>query len=347
MLLGLETSCDETAAAVLGPDGTLRSSVVGTQAAVHARYGGVVPEIAGREHVAALIPVVREALDQASIAESDLTGIAVTVGPGLIGSLLVGLSFAQGMAFRLNVPLAGVHHIEAHLLAVLLEREVAFPFLGLVVSGGHTHLYRVDRPGRYSLLGRTRDDAAGEAFDKAAVCLGLSYPGGVSIEKASRTGDPQRYGLPRGLQRDGSFDFSFSGLKTAVRLQAQQFGTPTERQVADLAASVQEAIVDSLVTKTLAAARHHGLETIVVAGGVAANKRLRSAFETRGGDIQAVFPDFSLCTDNAAMVACAGMHRMRVETPSLLSMRPRPAWPLEEVAWPSSPFSSESELVHE
>ncbi len=336
MILGIETSCDETAAAVVSRALEERASVVGTQAAVHARYGGVVPEIAGREHVAALIPVINEALRQADVRESELEAVAVTMGPGLIGSLLVGLSFAQGMALRLGIPLIGVHHIEAHLLAVLLERPVEFPFLGLVVSGGHTHLYHVERPGAYRLLGRTRDDAAGEAFDKAAVALGLPYPGGVSIEKASAGGERNRYAFPRALQRDEAFDFSFSGLKTAVRLQAQQLGALTEGQTADLAASVQEAIVDSLVTKTLAAADRHGLARIVVAGGVAANKRLRAVFDERRGSREVIFPAFRYCTDNAAMVACAGALRMRAAALTPLNVRPRPNWPLETLVWPET-----------
>jgi N6-L-threonylcarbamoyladenine synthase len=333
MILGLETSCDETAAAVIARPPRVLSSVVGTQSALHAKFGGVVPEIAGREHVAALIPVVREALAQAGVRESDLEAIAVTSGPGLVGSLLVGLQFAKGLAYRLGIPLIGVQHLEAHLLAVLLERPVTFPFLGLLVSGGHTHLYAVDRPGSYRLLGRTRDDAAGEAFDKGAVAIGLPYPGGPSIQAAAKLGDRDRYALPRGLEHDGSFDFSFSGLKTAIRLQAQSLGALNSDQVADLAASLQEAIVASLVKKTLAAAERHGFERIVVAGGVAANQRLRDVFAARAGKREVIFPSFALCTDNAAMVGCAGALRMAAGVTSGLELAARPQWPLATVSW--------------
>jgi N6-L-threonylcarbamoyladenine synthase len=334
MILALETSCDETAAAVIGRPPRILSSVVGTQSAVHAKYGGVVPEIAGREHVAALVPVVREALRQAHVEERELEAIAVTSGPGLIGSLLVGVNFAQATAFRLGIPLIGVHHLEAHLLAVFLERAVEFPFLGLLVSGGHSHLYVVERPGSYKLIGRTRDDAAGEAFDKGAVALGLPYPGGPSIQKAAATGDPHRYDLPRGLRHDGTFDFSFSGLKTAIRQQAQSLGTLNESLTADLAASLQEAIVDSLVTKTLAAADSLALPRIVVAGGVAANQRLRDMFAERSGRREVIFPSFTLCTDNAAMVGCAAALRLNTgKAPESRALRATPQWPLESVAW--------------
>jgi N6-L-threonylcarbamoyladenine synthase len=334
MILALETSCDETAAAVVARPPRVRASVVGTQSAVHARYGGVVPEIAGREHVAALVPVTRAALEQAGVRESELTAVAVTVGPGLIGSLLVGVNYAQATAYRLGLPLVGVHHLEAHLLAVFLERDVTFPFLGLLVSGGHTHLYGVDRPGSYRLLGRTLDDAAGEAFDKGAIALGLPYPGGPSIQAAAKLGDATRYALPRALRKEGNFDFSFSGLKTAVRAQAQALGALTEGQTADLAASLQEAIVDSVVTKALAAAGEFGFDRVVVAGGVAANQRLRDAFVARAGRREVIFPSFALCTDNAAMVGCAAAFRLAAgQSTDAFAVRAKPHWPLESVAW--------------
>lgn len=334
MILALETSCDETAAAVVAPPARLLASVVGTQTAVHAQYGGVVPEIAGREHIAALGRVVREALAQAGAAERDVTAVAVTSGPGLIGSLLVGVNFAQALAYRLGAPLVGVQHLEAHLLAVFLERQVDFPFLGLLVSGGHTHLYAVDRPGAYRLLGRTLDDAAGEAFDKAAVALGLGYPGGPAIQTAAALGERDRYGFPRALRRNDALDFSYSGLKTAVRQQVQSLGALSPAQTADLAASVQEAIVEPLVDKTLAAAARHGFARVVVAGGVAANARLRELFEARRGRVEVVFPSFALCTDNAAMVGAAASFKLTagaVELP--FELRARPNWPLELVQW--------------
>jgi N6-L-threonylcarbamoyladenine synthase len=337
-LLAFETSCDETAAAVVTRSLSLQSSVVGSQAAIHALYGGVVPEIAGREHVASLIPVYQEALKAAGIEERELEALAVTIGPGLVGSLLVGLSFAQGVAYRLGIPLIGVHHIEGHLLAVLLEREVTFPFLGLVVSGGHTHLYAIQRPGHYEQLGRTLDDAAGEAFDKSAALLKLPYPGGVSIDKIAPLGDRERYAFPRGLQRDPGHNFSFSGLKTSIRTQVEKLGNLTENQVADLAASLQEAIVDSLVTKTLRAAQERGFSRIVVAGGVAANRRLRQVFAERAaasGTCEVIFPSFSLCTDNAAMIGCVGALRLNAGAVDPLDISVRTHWPLDQVAWAS------------
>lgn len=334
MILALETSCDETAAAVVARPARLLSSVVGTQSALHAQYGGVVPEIAGREHIASLAPVVRDALAQAGVREADLEAVAVTSGPGLIGSLLVGVNFAQAFAYRLGVPLIGVQHIEAHLLAVYLERAVEFPFLGLLVSGGHTHLYAVDKPGSYRLIGRTLDDAAGEAFDKAAVALGLPYPGGPSIQTAAALGDRERYGFPRALRREDSFDFSYSGLKTAVRHQVQSLGALSSAQTADLAASVQEAIIEPLVDKTLAAAAKHGFARVVVAGGVAASARLREVFAARRGRTEVIFPSFGLCTDNAAMVGSAAAFKLAagaVDSP--FELRARPHWPLETVRW--------------
>ena len=336
MILALETSCDETAAAVVTRKPAIRSSVVGTQAAVHAPFGGVVPEIAGREHVAALIPVATRALEEAGIDESALEAVGVTAGPGLVGSLLVGLSFAQAVAYRLGIPLIAVHHIEAHLLAVLLERRVDFPFLGLAVSGGHTHLYAVDRPGSYRLVGATLDDAAGEAFDKTAVMLGLPYPGGVSIDRVAEGGDPKAYRFPRGMERDPGHRFSFSGLKTAVRVRLESMVASDEAQTADLAASIQEAIVESLVAKTLRAATELGYERIVVAGGVAANRRLRALFEERKGEREVIFPSMPLCTDNAAMVGCVAALRYHAGAFDSLDASVRTSWPLEDVRWGES-----------
>ncbi len=307
VILGIETSCDDTAAAVL-VDGEVRSNVVSSQDAVHGAYGGVVPELASREHVRNLLPVMDAALERAGVTLDDLDAVAVTRGPGLIGSLLVGLSAAKGVVLARNIALVGVNHLEGHVLSALLAREVAFPFLALVVSGGHTSLYLARALGSYTLLGRTRDDAAGEAFDKAAKLLGLGYPGGRAIDTLSRGGDPAAVRFPRAKLKPESYDFSFSGLKTAVRQHVSRTGVHSP---ADLAASVQEAIVDMLVETTCRAASDLGLLRVAVVGGVSANSRLRARFaveaEQRGLDV--VVPPAHLCTDNAAMIAYAGWCR--------------------------------------
>lgn len=304
-VLGIESSCDECAAAMLDEAGRLRSSVVSSQVPIHAPYGGVVPELASRDHLRRILPTIEEALSRAGLALCDLDGLGVTRGPGLIGSLLVGVTAARAISFALDRPLVGVHHLEAHLHAVYLERPaLAYPHLGLVVSGGHTSLFRVDGVGRLKLVGQTRDDAAGEAFDKAAKLLGLGYPGGVAIQNAAQGGDPRALSFPRPLPGKRP-EFSFSGLKTSLAVWVKRHGTPAGQALADVAASFQEAVVDTLVKKTLAAARREGLSRVVVAGGVAANGRLRQVMQARGPaeEIEVVFPSLSLCTDNAAMVA--------------------------------------------
>jgi N6-L-threonylcarbamoyladenine synthase len=305
--LGIETSCDDTAAAVLA-GGDVRSSVVSSQDSVHGAYGGVVPELASREHVRNLLPVMDAALERGGVTLDDLDAIAVTRGPGLIGSLLVGLSAAKGVALARNLPLVGVNHLEGPLLSALLAREMTFPFLALLVSGGHTSLYLARALGSYALLGKTRDDAAGEAFDKAAKLLGLGYPGGRAIDGLARGGDPVAVRFPRAKLKRESYDFSFSGLKTAVR---QHISRTDAQSSADVAASVQEAIVDMLVETTCRAANDLGLLRIAVVGGVSANSRLRARFAVeaaeRGLDI--VVPPAHLCTDNAAMIAYAGWCR--------------------------------------
>jgi len=309
-VLGIESSCDETAAAVVADGRAVRSSAVLSQVALHAPYGGVVPEVASRNHLKAIVPVVREALEGASARVGDLDGVAVTIGPGLIGSLLVGVQFAKGLAAAAGLPLVGVNHLEAHVMASFLgDDPPAFPFVALAVSGGHTSLYRVDGWGRIALLGRTLDDAAGEAFDKAAAVLGLPYPGGVSVDRASEGRDPAAVRFPRALIRDGTLNMSFSGLKTALRRHMHDLPAPPgEEETGDIAASFQEAVVDVLVAKTMAAATASGVRDVVVAGGVAANRRLRrrmtEAAEGHGLALRLVPVD--LCTDNAAMVAGLG-----------------------------------------
>jgi N6-L-threonylcarbamoyladenine synthase len=313
-ILGIETSCDDSAAAVL-VDGRLAASVVSSQDAVHGPYGGVVPELASRQHVRQLLPVIDAALARAGIGLAAVEGVAVTRGPGLVGSLLVGLTMAKAIAQRLRLPVVGVNHLEGHLLAVNLERPAAdpvpFPFLGLAVSGGHTGLYLARGAGDYACLGRTRDDAVGEAFDKAAKLLGLGYPGGPAIERAAAGGDPGAVRFPRAHVKRSRFDFSFSGFKTALRQYIEE-QRPGSEALADVAASIQEALVDMLVGTTVEALSVTGAERLVVAGGVAANKRLRARITSAAAAIgvEVLFPRFALCTDNAAMIALVGRPRL-------------------------------------
>jgi len=317
-VLGIETSCDDTAAATLRGREIL-ANVVSSQDHVHSRYGGVVPELASRHHMENVLPIVDQALSQARVRLEQLDGIAVTCGPGLVGSLLVGVSVAKALAMARQVPLVGVNHLEGHLLAVLLEQEVAFPFLCLLVSGGHTSLYLARDWGNYQRLGATRDDAAGEAFDKGAKMFGLGYPGGRVIDQLARQGDPQTIRFPRAHLKPalgkgegaGTYDFSFSGLKTALR----QFLVTSGRsvyQAADIVASYQEAIVDMLVTTVLRAASDHKTERIVISGGVSANSRLRQRMREEGeqNGLRIFLPSLKLCTDNAAMIAFAGQWRL-------------------------------------
>jgi N6-L-threonylcarbamoyladenine synthase len=313
-VLGIETSCDDSAAAVVS-DGRLLASVVSSQDAVHGPYGGVVPELASRHHVRNVLAVVDAALGRASVGLEALDGIAVTCGPGLVGSLLVGLTVAKGIALRRRLPLVGVNHLEGHLLAVNLDRapddRVPFPFLALLVSGGHTGLYLARAMGDYACLGRTRDDAVGEAFDKAAKMMGLGYPGGPVIDRLSRGGDPRAVRFPRAHLKRGRFDFSFSGFKTALR-EHLAGRPPSEERLPDLAASLQEALVDMLVDTTVEALAATGVERLVVSGGVSANRRLRERVTeaAAGMGVEALVPSPALCTDNAAMIALAGAPRL-------------------------------------
>lgn len=310
LLLGIETSCDDTAAAVLRGTEIL-ASVVSSQDEVHSPYGGVVPELASRHHMQNILPIIDHALSTAGVYLDQLDGLAVTCGPGLVGSLLVGVSVAKALALAKNLPLIGVNHLEGHLLAVRLEQDVPFPFLCLLVSGGHTSLYVAHDWGKYQLLGGTRDDAAGEAFDKAAKMLGLGYPGGRVIDRLAQNGNPSAIRFPRAHLKSGGWGFSFSGLKTALRVFLQAHSRTAVRDE-DIAASYQEAVVDMLVEPTLRAACELGLERIVVSGGVSANSRLRYRMREEGTlrGLRIFVPSPKLCTDNAAMVAFAGAWRL-------------------------------------
>ena len=309
-ILGIETSCDDTAAAVLHGRQVL-TNIVSSQDEIHGCYGGVVPELASRQHMRNMLAIVDQALRGGKVGLEQLDGIAVTCGPGLVGSLLVGVSVAKALAMAKHLPLIGVNHLEGHLLAVLLEQDVAFPFLCLLVSGGHTALYVARTWGDYQLLGATRDDAAGEAFDKAAKMLGLGYPGGRVIDKLAQNGDPVALRFPRAHLKTGKYDFSFSGLKTALR---QFLSSPEGERSrdADIAASYQEAVVDMLIETTVRAACDLKLERVVISGGVSANSRLRRGMAEKGQQygVRVFFPSLKLCTDNAAMIAFAGAWRL-------------------------------------
>jgi N6-L-threonylcarbamoyladenine synthase len=314
LVLGVETSCDDTAAAVLQDERTILANVVSSQDQVHGPYGGVVPELASRQHIRNILPIVDGALRKAGIKLKELDGLAVTYGPGLVGSLLVGLSLVKGVSFRSGIPYVGVNHLEAHLLAIRLEHEVGFPYIALLASGGHTLLYRVNDVADYLYLGGTRDDAAGEAYDKVAYMMGLGYPGGRVIDHLAKSGDRQAIRFPRARFRHGSYEFSFSGIKTAVWHYLKSRGKEQwEREIADIAASFQEAVVDMLVTPTIKAARATGVPRIVLSGGVAANSRLRESIGGRAAaeGIEAFFPAPKFCTDNAAMIALAGYHSLK------------------------------------
>jgi N6-L-threonylcarbamoyladenine synthase len=318
-ILGIETSCDETAAAVVAGGTEVRSSVVSSQIDLHAEFGGVVPEIASRSHVELITPVVADALVEAGVEGPDVAAVAATVGPGLVGALLVGVSAAKALALVWDVPFVGVNHLEAHLYAALLEEpELELPLVFLLVSGGHTLLVAMEGHGRYRLLGSTVDDAAGEAFDKVARHLGLGYPGGPIIDKLAQEGDPGAIAFPRAMPGD-NLDFSFSGLKTAVVNHVRQH---PEVAVEDVAASFQEAVVDVLVAKARRAADEIGARGLALGGGVAANSRLREAFLAAAAEDgrPGYVPSRAMCTDNAAMVASCGWYRLQVDGPSPLAV---------------------------
>ncbi len=335
LLLCIESSCDETSAAVVRGGRQILSNIVASQVDVHARYGGVVPELASRKHVEAISVVIDEALERAGVTLEAIEGIAVTRGPGLVGALLVGLSVAKALAFARKLPLVGLHHIEGHILAALMEHDIPFPYLALAVSGGHTHLYRVDGIGCYQTLGRTLDDAAGEAFDKVAKLVGLGYPGGVLIDRLASQGNPEAIAFPRPLLHQDNLDFSFSGIKTSVlNYVKKEPGSIEGDRLKDLAASFQQAVVEVLCRKTLRAAQQSGLERIVVAGGVACNSGLRRGMAELTGQVGAkvFFPSPSLCGDNAAMLAVAGDYYLQAGHCAPLDLNAVAGWSLDRVS---------------
>ena len=314
LTLGIESSCDDTSAAVLLDDKKLLANIVSGQDSIHAKYGGVVPELASRQHLEAIHPIVDQALCQAGVTLADIELIAVTQGPGLIGSLLVGFSYAKSLSYVKNIPYIGVDHMAGHLLAIFLEEQKPpFPYISLLVSGGTTSLFICHDVTRFQLIGRTRDDAAGEAFDKVAKILDLGYPGGPAIAQNARSGNEEAFAFPRSWLEPGSLDFSFSGLKTSVLNTCRQFKHRDTLPVADISASFQKAVVDILVGKTLLAAQQFSIKTVVLGGGVSANASLRKAMETAclPHDIAVFYPQPQFCTDNAAMIAMAGYHKYK------------------------------------
>ena len=331
LILGIETSCDETGVAVY--DGGLLAHAVHSQVSMHDAYGGVVPELASRDHIRRLVPLTREVLSRAGRRTADLTGVGYTEGPGLAGALLVGASFAHALALSLRIPALGIHHLEGHLLSPLLsEPAPQFPFVALLVSGGHTQLMRVEGIGRYDLLGETQDDAAGEAFDKTAKLLGLGYPGGPALSQLAQSGTPGRYRLPRPMIGSGDLEFSFSGLKTAVLMLVKQAAPAAH---ADIARAFVDAVVEVLVAKCVRAMELSGLTRLVVAGGVGANRQLRAALgkqaEQRGFDV--FYPQPELCTDNGAMIAFAAALRLRqAQDGAEHAFGVRPRWELETIS---------------
>ena len=335
-VLGIETSCDETGVAVYDTGRGLLAHALHSQVALHAAYGGVVPELASRDHVRHLLPLIRHVVAEAGLALGDLDAIAYTEGPGLAGALLVGASVANALAYALKVPAIGVHHLEGHLLSPLLaEPKPAFPFVALLVSGGHSQLFEVAGVGRYRLLGDTLDDAAGEAFDKTAKLLGLPYPGGPALAQLAETGRAGAFALPRPMLDSGDLDMSFSGLKTAVATLVRRVGPALDaRSRADIAREFEAAVVDVLVAKSLAALEATGLKSLVVAGGVGANrslrKRLNEVVARRGAIVH--FPDLAFCTDNGAMIALAGALRIGGAPVGDYAFGVRPRWPLTELA---------------
>ncbi len=334
-VLGIESSCDETGIAIYDTERGLLAHALHSQIAMHAEYGGVVPELASRDHIRRMLPLTRKVLTDAGLTLSDIDGIAFTQGPGLAGALLVGASIANALAVALKIPVVGVHHLEGHLLSPrLADPRPEFPFIALLVSGGHTQLMRVDGVGRYQLLGETLDDAAGEAFDKTAQLLGLGYPGGPAISRLAETGDAYKYKLPRPMLNSGDLDFSFAGLKTAVLTLVKREGRDNS---ADIAAAFQVAAVEVLAAKSIDALKQTGLKRLVVAGGVGANRQLRARLDAEAARkrLQVYYPPFDLCTDNGAMIAYAGALRILSGQVANGRFSVRPRWALAELAIPT------------
>lgn len=342
IVLGIESSCDETGVALVEAVGTqvprLRAHALHSQVDMHQAYGGVVPELASRDHIRRVLPLASQVLAEAGSGLREVDVVAYTRGPGLAGALLVGAGVACALGAALGKPVLGVHHLEGHLLSPFLSSDPpAFPFIALLVSGGHTQLMQVDGVGRYALLGETIDDAAGEAFDKSAKLLGLGYPGGPALSRLAQSGDPAAFKLPRPLLHSGDLDFSFAGLKTAVLTQANKLGAGLEARKADLAAATEAAIVEVLVKKSLAALDRSGLQRIVVAGGVGANRLLRSQLDTACGrrGVRVHYPELALCTDNGAMIALAAAMRLQAgvqEATTAYAFDVKPRWPLDALA---------------
>ena len=334
-VLGIETSCDETGVALYDTATGLRAQALHSQVELHTVYGGVVSELASRDHVRRLLPLIEQVLGEAGVARTELDGIAYTAGPGLVGALMVGAAFGRSLAWSLGIPALGVHHMEGHLLAPMLEADPpAFPFVALLVSGGHTLLVDVTDVGRYQLLGESLDDAAGEAFDKTAKLLGLPYPGGPQLARLAESGDPSRFRFPRPMTARPGLDFSFSGLKTRVLLEVnkhKEAGTLTDATRADVARGFEEAVVETLAIKCERALAAQGRERLVIAGGVSANRRLRAVLEARlaevGGEVFYARPEF--CTDNGAMIAYAGARRLEAGAHEALAIVTRARWPLD------------------
>ena len=335
LILGIESSCDETGVALYdAAESRLLAHALHSQILMHQDYGGVVPELASRDHIRRTVPLLRKVLQESGRSLNELAAIAYTQGPGLAGALLVGASFAEGLAAALGIPVLPVHHLEGHLLSPLLSsRPPTFPFVALLVSGGHSQLMRVSGVGQYELLGETLDDAAGEAFDKTAKLLGLPYPGGAALSEMATQGRPEMIKLPRPMLHSGDFDFSFSGLKTAVLTRVREIGEPDAQQRADIAHGFQQAIVEVLVRKALRAVRDSGLRRLVVAGGVGANRELRRQLDAGAAKakIEVFYPELEFCTDNGAMIALVGGLRYRAGQ----SLKPagafavKPRWPLQ------------------
>ncbi|MCW8958656.1 MAG: tRNA (adenosine(37)-N6)-threonylcarbamoyltransferase complex transferase subunit TsaD [Gammaproteobacteria bacterium] len=331
LILGIETSCDETGVALYDGERGLLGHTLYSQVAMHAEYGGVVPELASRDHVQKLLPLISEVLAQAGVTRAEIDGVAYTAGPGLIGALLVGASVGRSLAWAWGVPAIGVHHMEGHLLAPMLEENPpVFPFVALLVSGGHTMLVKVEGVGRYEILGESLDDAAGEAFDKTAKMLGLGYPGGPVLARLAESGDPEAYRFPRPMTDRPGLDFSFSGLKTFTLTTWQQ-STQTEQDKANVARAFQDAVVDTLAIKCKRALEKTGLKRLVIAGGVSANKGLRERLSKMGGELGAevYYPRPEFCTDNGAMIAYAGHLRLQAGQHEELAFTATPRWPLE------------------